>query len=197
MQTPSAPSGSKFGEHVVDVDRGWRADRCRNHTHRAIIATQISRVAWHCRRYVGGEAADRVTHNRPLATGRVPPRNCSSAERSGGPTPYRDDRRRSPQRLAGGTLVGCFRPQRSRSVSSWIGNSVRAQPTCGQAPRAVLRNPVLLSTVVRTTPVTLRPWSDPEVRRRGERWLQDVALRTSRTRQSWKGWSDPRDERHR
>ncbi len=132
-----------------------------------------------------------------LATGRVPPRNGSSAERSGGPTPYRGDRRRSPQRLAGGTLVGCFRPQRSRSVSSWIGNSVRAQPTCGQAPRAVLRNPVLLSTVVRTTPVTLRPWSDPEVRRRGERWLQDVALRTSRTRQSWKGWSDPRDERHR
>jgi hypothetical protein len=51
-------------------------------------------------------------------------------------------------------------------------------------------------SVVRTSPVTRRSSSDPEVRQRAERWLQGVARRTSRSRRSWTGSNDPHDERH-
>lgn len=114
------------------------------------------------------------------------------------------DGRRSDWRAA--RLPVASGPKGPASVSGWIGRSVGVQPPCGQAPsaakrfaghrrRAALRVPVLLSTVVRTIPVTLRPWSHPEVRRRGERWRQDVAPGTSRTRRS--STSGPRGVRRR
>lgn len=105
-QQPTAPSSTSRSPIAGHRNRYERT------LPRSVIATGCAQPTAQCRRSVGGEAADRVTHNRPLATGRVPPRNGRSAERSGGPTPHRDDRRWSPQRLAGGTLAGCFRPGR-------------------------------------------------------------------------------------